>query len=87
MGLMIDNPSVVAYINKQRGTISSSLYILAIQVLAWSESNAQTIVAHYITGPQNVIADQLSHPCQVIGTVWSLHPLVPWKALQLWGHW
>ena len=37
MGLMSYN-MVVAYINKQEGTISSSPYLLARRVLAWAES-------------------------------------------------
>ena len=65
--LMSDNTSVVAYINKQGGTIRSALYVLARQVLAWAESSVVTIVAHYILDPQNVIENQLSCPGQVIG--------------------
>ena len=73
-GLMSDTTSVVVYIDKQGGTISSSLCLLARQVLAWASSSAVTIVACYITGPWNVIADQLSCMGQVRGTKWSLSP-------------
>ena len=74
--LMGNNTSVVAYNNKQREAILSSLYILTRQVLAWGESNSVTLVACYTSGPWDVVADQLSCLRQVIGTEWSLRPLV-----------
>ena len=39
--LMIDNTSVVVYINKQWGTIFSSLYLLAGHFLTWAELYGQ----------------------------------------------
>ena len=85
VGLMSDNTTVVAYVNKQGGTISSSLYLLTRQVLMWAESQKVTIIARYIPGSKNVVADQLSRRGQVIGTEWSLHPLVAKEMFHLWG--
>ena len=69
VGLMSDTTTVVAYVNKQGGTVSSSLYLLARQVLMWTEAHSVTLVARYIPGSRNVVADQLSRKGQVIGTV------------------
>ena len=67
------------------GTISSSLYLLTRQVLMWTESHLVTLIARYIPGSRNVVADQLSRQGQVIGTEWSLHPLVAREMFRLWG--
>ena len=45
VGLMNDNTSVIAYINKQEGTISSFLYFLARQVMTWAETSDVTLMA------------------------------------------
>ena len=85
VGLMSDNTTVVAYVNKQGGTVSSSLFLLTRQVLLWTESHSVTLSARYIPGERNVVADQLSRKGQVIGTEWSLHPLVARELFRLWG--
>ena len=85
MGLMSNNTTIVAYVNKQGGTISSSLYLLTRQVLMWAENHSVTLVARYIPGSRNVVADQLSRRGQVIGTEWSLHPQVAREMFRLWG--
>lgn len=85
VGLMSDNTTVVAYVNKQGGTVSSSLFLLTREVLMWAETHSVSLVARYIPGSRNVVADQLSRRGQVIGTEWSLHPLVTKEAFRLWG--
>ena len=80
-----DSTTIVAYDNKQRGTISSSLYLLARQVLMWAEEHSASLVARYIPGSRNVVADQLSHRGQVIVIEWSLHPQVTKDMFRLWG--
>ena len=76
IALMCDNATVVAYVNKQGGTVSRSLCLLTKQLLAWAEANSVTLSARYLPGKANVLADQLSRRDQVIGTEWSLHPEV-----------
>ena len=61
----------------------SSLYLLARQVLAWTKSNLN-LVARYIPSSQNVVADKFNCPDQMIGTEWSLHPLVSRRVFQIW---
>ena len=65
---MCDNSTVVAYINKQGGTVSSSLCSLASQLLRWTESLDVHLNARYLPGQSNVLANLLSHRDQVIGT-------------------
>ena len=85
VGLMSDNTTVVAYVNKQGGTVSSSLFLLTRQVLLWAESHSVSLSARYIPGERNVVADQLSRRGQVIGTEWSLHPLTAKELFRVWG--
>ncbi|XP_068238401.1 uncharacterized protein [Palaemon carinicauda] len=58
--LMSDNTSVVAYVNKQGGTLSHLLQQLTRQVFLWAESQHVTLSARYIPGKRNVLADALS---------------------------
>ena len=85
MTAMCDNLTVVAYVNKQGGTVSRSLCSLASQLLRWSESLDVHFDARYLPGQSNVVADLLSHRDQVIGTEWSLHPQVARDLLHCWG--
>ena len=62
VALMSKSTSEVAYVNKQGRTVSSSLYLLARQVLAWDESISMNLVGCYIPGPWNVVVDQLIRP-------------------------
>ena len=71
-----DNTTVVAHVNKQGGTRSRPLCLEAeiLCRLAWR--NGHTLRARHIPGKRNVLADQLSRPTRVLGTEWSLCPLV-----------
>ena len=82
---MCDNSMVVAYVNKQGGTVSRSLCSLASQLLRWTESLDIHLDARYLPGQSNVLADLLSRRDQVIGTEWSLHPQVTMDLLRRWG--
>ena len=82
---MCDNSTVVAYVNKQGGTVSRSLCTLASQLLRWSESLDVHLDATYLPGQSSVLADLLSCRDQVIGTEWSLHPWVARDLLRRWG--
>ena len=83
--VMCDNSMVVAYVNKQGGTVSRSLCSLASQLLRWMESLGVHLDARYLPGQANVLADFLSRQDQVIGTEWSLHPRVARDLLRRWG--
>ena len=82
---MCDNSTVVAYVNRQCGTVSRSLCPLASCLLRWMESLDVHFDARYLPGQSNVLADFLSRRDQVIGTEWSLHPQVARALLRRWG--
>ena len=82
---MCDNSTVVAYVNKQGGTVSRSLCLLTSRLLRWTESFDVHRDARYLPGESNVLADVLSRRGQVVGTEWSLHPQVARALLRAWG--
>ena len=85
VALMSDNTTVVSYINKQGGTVSSSLCLLVRQVLTWAEFNSVSLVGRFVPGRRNVLADQLSRQGQVISTEWTLHPRILQGVFGIWG--
>ena len=82
---MCDNSTVVAYVNKQGGTVSDPLCSLTRQLLRWTESHNVHLEARYLPGQSNVLADLLSRRNQVLGAEWSLHPQVARKLIRTWG--
>ena len=83
---MYDNSTVVAYVNKQGGTVSRALCLLTSRLLRWTESFDVHLDARYLPGENNVLADVLSRRGQVVGTEWSLHPQVARSLLRVWGN-
>ena len=82
---MCDNSTVVAYVNKQGGTVSSALCSLTGQLLQWTETKDIQLEARYLPGQANVLADLLSRRNQFLGAEWSLHPQVVRDLLRRWG--
>ena len=62
---MCNNSTVVAYVNKQGGTASHSLCLLASHLLRWIESLDIHLDAKYLPGQSSVLADLLSRRDQV----------------------
>ena len=85
VAVMCDNATVVAYINKQGGTVSRSLCLLTSHLLRWAEVSEVHLEARYLPGQSNVLADALSRRDQVIATEWSLHPQVTQRLFRVWG--
>ena len=83
---MCDNSTVVAYVNKQGGTVSRALCLLTSRLLRWTECFDVHLDARYLPGEHNVLADVLSRRGQVIGTEWSLHPQVARSLFRMWGN-
>ena len=83
---MCDNSTVVAYVNKQGGTVSLVLCLLTSRLLRWTESFDVHLDARYLPGQDNVLADVLNCHGQVVGTEWSLHPQVARSLLRAWGN-
>ena len=71
-----DNSTVVAYINKQGGTVSRSLCMEAKEMLIWCHQREIILRARYIPGKLNALADQLSRRGQILHTEWSLCPRI-----------
>ena len=82
---MCNNLMVVAHINKQGGTVSRSLCLLASHFLRWTESLNVHLDVRYLPNQSSVLADLLSCQDQIIETEWSLHPQVARALLRAWG--
>ena len=65
--------------------VSHSLCLLTKELLLWTEANNVKLVARFLPGKANVLADQLSRRGQVIGTEWSLHSEVTKEMFRLLG--
>ena len=68
----IDNTTVVAYINKEGGTRSWPLTLLARQVLKWCDRQEVVLHAVHIQGFLNVQADALSRAGTAQSSEWAL---------------
>ena len=79
-----DNASVIAYINKQGGTRSGTLWALAQKILTWAEKNTLSISAVHLKGDLNRVADFLSRR-QVKEGDWALKQEVFNQITQKWG--
>ena len=82
---MCNNSTGVAYVNKQRGTVSNSLCSLAGQPLRWTESHNVHLEARYLPRQSSVLGNLLSRQNQVLGAEWSLHLQVARKLIRTWG--
>ena len=80
-----DNTSVVAYVNRQGGTRSWSLWKETIALFKILQEKNVTLRAVHIPGRLNVIADMLSREGQVLPTEWSLNPRVVRALFREWG--
>ena len=80
-----DNSTVVAYINRQGGTRSPSLWNETLLLFRETHSWSVTLRARHIPGRLNVIADQLSRAGQILPTEWSLHQDIVQDLFDRWG--
>ena len=62
-----DNTTTVAYLRRQGGTLSPALYTVAQRVLRWAEQLNIILMPQFVPGRNNVVADAVSRPNQVIG--------------------
>jgi hypothetical protein len=84
--LSTDNSSVVAYINKQGGTHSRSLFLLLVEeLLILVNELGSSVRAKHIPGAGNVLADQLSRSGQIASTEWTLNQHVANRLFEVWG--
>ncbi|XP_064111450.1 uncharacterized protein LOC135218938 [Macrobrachium nipponense] len=80
-----DNTTALAYIKKQGGTHSLSLYETARELLLWAKENGVELLTRFVQGQKNVRADMLSRKGQVLPTEWTLNLQVCQRLWKLWG--
>ena len=71
-----DNTTAVAYLRRQGGILSPALNAVAQRILRWAEQLNIVLMPQFVPGRNNVVADALSRPNQVIGSEWVLHQVV-----------
>ena len=69
---LIDNQTVVSYLQKQGGTKSLELLNLTTKILFLAEAKNVHVLAQHIKGSMNVVADLASRAGCVVNTEWSL---------------
>ena len=67
-----DNTTVLAYLRNQGGTRSAVLNWTAQDLLRWAERHSISLLLQFIMGRNNVLADSLSRPNQILGSEWTL---------------
>ena len=80
-----DNTTVVAYINKEGGTRSSTLLTKIVLLLEWAQGFCMNLRARHNPGRLNVVADALSRNHQVVQTEWRLHKEIVQQIFELWA--
>ena len=72
VAVFADNTTALAYLKNQRGTRSAVLNQTAQDLLRWAELHSVTLLPQFIMGRNNVLADALSRPNQILGSEWTL---------------
>lgn len=67
------------------GLVSRQLHLLTAELHQWATNNSVELMARYIPGKRNVVADKLSRQGQVLGMEWSLHQDIADRLFHLWG--
>ena len=79
-----DNTTALAYLRHQGGTRSALLNRTEQQLLRWAEVHSITLLPQFIMGRNNVLADALSCPNQILGSEWTLKLSVFHRLRQRW---
>ena len=74
--LLSDNAMIVAYLQHQDGMVFHVLCRMANEIVLWTERHLVSLMARYIPGKTNVLAEKLSRPDPVLSMEWSLLPRV-----------
>ena len=72
VAVFADNTTALAYLKNQGGTISAVLNQTAQDLLRWTEFHSVMLLPQFIMGRNNVLADALSRPNQILGSEWTL---------------
>ena len=68
VAVFADNTTALAYLKNQGGTRSAVLNQTAQDLLRWAELHSVSLLPQFIMGRNNVLADALSRPNQVLGS-------------------
>ena len=85
VAVFADNSTAIAYLRNQGGTRSQLLNSISQRILRWAESLPVVLAPQFIMGCNNVIADSLSKPNQILGSEWTLKAEV-FQDLRKRGH-
>ena len=72
VAVFADNSTAIAYLRNQGGTRSQLLNSISQRILQWAESLPVVLAPQFIMGRNNVKADSLSRPNQILGSEWTL---------------
>ena len=72
VALFADNSTAIEYLRNQEGTRSQLFNSIAQRILRWAESLPVVLAPQFIMGRNNVLADSLSRPNQILGSEWTL---------------
>ena len=72
VAVFADNMTALAYLKNQGGTRSAALNRTAQDLLRWTELHSVSLLPQFIMGRNNVLADALSRPNQILGSEWTL---------------
>ena len=73
VAVFCDNTTAVAYMRRQGRTLSPTLNAVAQCILRWAEQLNIILMPQFVPGTNNVVADALSRPNQVLSLEWMLH--------------
>ncbi len=80
-----DNTTVIAYINKQGGTRSKTLWRMTHYLYQWCSQHNIILSAKHIPGTMNILADSLSREDSISNLEWSLNWIVVRQIWNIWG--
>ena len=72
VAIFADNSTTISYLRNQGRTNSVFLNSIAQRILRWAEDLRVVISPQFIMGRNNVLADSLSRPNQILGSEWTL---------------
>ena len=73
VAVFCDNTTAVSYLRRQCRTLAPPLNAVAQRILRWAEQKNISMLPQFFLGRNNVVADALSRPNQVVGSEWMLH--------------
>ena len=85
VAVLSDNSTALAYIRRQGGTHSLSLFQETFALFQWLEDFRVVLLPRFVPGHLNVVADSLSRRDQVVDAEWSLLDTVCSALWDLWG--